>query len=151
MNCEELILSVVVVLLLMLLISFVFKCKNNRYHYHENPEDRQYFSNKTSQKPLPKIMWGGVPINVNSVMDHGDTGMDDGLLPVSNSKTAIRRLQAETVTPPWMSDSIEPDTITGDFAEHFLNKRSAERNGFKKQGSYKGATGVRYMKIEKRE
>jgi len=142
MNCEELILSVIVILLMMFLIAYVCTCRSARSKHAKHG-----FSDKPTSKP--NLMWGGVPLQPNSIMDHGNTGMSQGRLPVPNSKTAIRRLQAETVTPPWSSESDKIDEKNGDYAEHFLSKRSAESKGFSKRGSFKNATAIRYMKMER--
>lgn len=148
MNCEELILSVIVILLMMLLIAFVCTCrKSNRL---KDAKNLRRFSDKELNAPDPKLIWGGVPFHTNSVMDHSDAGFNKGFLPITNSMTALHRLEAETVTPPWSSDGTAcMESKAGDYVEHFMQKRSTENNGFRKMGSFKNATAVRYMKMEK--
>jgi hypothetical protein len=138
MNCEELVLSVVVILLLMLLIAFVCVCMS--------PESETFTDPPVSD---PRLQWGGVSLKVNNVMDHGNTGYREGKLPLPNSMTAIRRSLAEDVTPPWSSAETPESNGGVGYAEQFLAKRDMEHKRFPNRGFSKGATGVRYMKMEK--
>jgi hypothetical protein len=139
MACEELILSVVIILILMLLIA----CLSSWF------SQKDYFDDAAIlDKKQPKLEWGGVPIQINSVMSHGNLGMEQGKLPVTNSYSAIQRLQAETVTPPWSDEGYGQESNNTDgesYVTQYLSKRKNERNSFKAPGAYKNTTGVRYM------
>lgn len=146
MNCEEIILSVIVILLLMILIAYVCKCATEQYRLDtfsdlEDPED-------PANKPEPKYMWGGVPISFNSVMDHGETGLSRGELPIINSLTAIKRLQAESYTPPWDTTPYQKSS-GAEYVDHFMQKKRFEGKAFPSRGMTKNTTAVRYMKLEK--
>jgi hypothetical protein len=147
MNCEELILTVVVILLLMLLIAFMCSKVYQRDYFADAPEQAPALG-----KNQPRWEWGGFPVKINNAMDHSNTGMDQGLLPVTNSLTAIERLQAETITPPWSAEGYgteEAFNPGGDsYVTQHLRKRKGERASFKSPGAYKNVTGVRYMKLE---
>ena len=149
MNCEELILSVVVILLLMFLIAFMCSRVSQRDYFADAPVQAPV---RALEKRQPKLEWGGVPIQMNNVMDHGNTGMRRGMVPVTNSRTAITRLIAETVTPPWSEEGYgteEAFNPGGDsYVTQLLKKRKGERKSFKDHGAYKNATGVRYMNME---
>jgi hypothetical protein len=112
-----------------------------------------YFTNaQVRENPQPILEWGGVPIHINSVMDHNNADLSQGKLPVTNSRTAIKRLEAETITPPWSEEGYgteESFNPGGDsYVKQHLKKRKGERKSFKNTGTYKNATGVRYMKME---
>jgi hypothetical protein len=151
MNCEELILSVVVILLLMFLIAFMCSRVSQRDYFADAPSPAPEQAPALGKRQ-PRLEWGGVPVQMNNVMDHGNTGMNRGMLPVTNSRTAIQRLVAETVTPPWSDEGYgteEAFNPGGDsYVKQLLKKKKGERKNFKSHGAYKNATGVRYMKME---
>jgi hypothetical protein len=143
MHCEELILSVVVVLLLMFLIAFMCSCVSKKDDF----ADVHVLDEKQSN-----LKWGGTEIQLNNVMVTGNLGMERSRLPVTNSRSAIKRLIAETITPPWSSeetgkvDSFNPSSDS--YITQHLKKKKSERKNFVSHGAYKNATGVRYMKME---
>lgn len=104
-------------------------------------------------KPPPSnlnLVWGGVPVNYRSTMDH-TTEEEPTYLPVTNSMTAIKRLQAESNTPPWSDDSSESfdSKKGGDFINLYMQKKSKAADTFK-PGLIKNHTALRHMNADDR-
>jgi putative salt-induced outer membrane protein YdiY len=146
MNCEELILSVVVIILLMLLMAFMCSQVSQNDYFTNSPEPVQL------DKPQPRLDWGGVPVQINDVMSHGNTDASNKMLQVDNSLTAIKRLTAKTFSPPWSAEGYGTEEAFNpggnSYITQHLRKRKSERKNFKGYGNHKNVTGVRYMHLE---
>jgi hypothetical protein len=141
MECNSLILSVIVILLMLILISYVCTCLSAK-----EPKQESFSSNLT---------WGGVPLSINSVMDLKGTGRQEGKLPIRNSKTAINKIHSDSTIPPW-SGNVNFDSVeeawgvdgqkdkSEQFTDHFLQKKRVVGSSFEKHKP-KSLTAQRYM------
>ena len=164
MNCEELVTSIVIITILLIIMA----CTCTRSfetdpdsEYDESPNEcnRDQFTTHQVTKNIgrpstlnnPDVIWGGVPIDYRSTMDHAYPSINKGFLPVTNSMTAIRRLQAEDTTPPWSAPN--PDAKEsfdsrkgGDFVDLIMAKRGTIARTFQ-PGLTKNNTAIRHLKV----
>lgn len=127
MNCEEIILSVIVVLLLIIILNY-FKCKND---------------DKLSENFSSNFTLADTPVEIKTVINYKDT-IEGDKLAVKNSKSAIKRFKKDLTIPPW-KELVEPYDLTENYVGHYLNKKSSQNEKFKKNKVLKNLTNSRYL------